>query len=170
MLRSFVCVLFTVGLLSMAGCEEAAEQALASDDRAHDPGSAGHHAPEHDHHSHADAEGLPLLPIMMQMQGHLSALMQALWLENYADMATHARAVAAHVPISAAELERIKSTLGPEMAAFEAADEVVHDASHGLLAAAEAEDMEAFLGNLATVQRGCVACHSDFRERLRTTR
>lgn len=173
MFRPLACLLSAVWLLSTAGCEQASEQvSLGSSnpagDRAQESATAGHEAPQHGDHSHADVQPLPLLPIMMQMQGHLAGLMQALWLESYADMATHARGVAAHAPISAEELARIEAELGPEMAAFEAADEAVHEASLRMLEAAEAEDMEAFLEQLATVQRGCVGCHSEFRERLRT--
>jgi cytochrome c556 len=118
----------------------------------------------------ADAahDRLPLLPIMLRMSAGMAGLMQALWLENYEEMAAHASAVAGHAQISAQELERIQTELGPELAAFEAADEAVHEASIRMRDAAEARELEAFLEHLATVQRGCVECHSQFRERLRT--
>ena len=56
------------------------------------------------------------------------------------------------------------------MEAFEAADAAVHEASVRMRDAAEAADMDTFLEQLATVQRGCVGCHSGFRESLRTNR
>ena len=119
-------------------------------------------------HGAADDESLPLLPIMLQMATDMSALMQALWLEDYEQMSARAAAVAGHAGISAGELARIEAELGSEMTAFVAADEAVHQASVRLHGAAEAREMDAFLEQLAEVQRGCVDCHSRFRARLST--
>ena len=95
--------------------------------------------------------------------------MQALWTDDYAGLSERARHLADHAPISAAEIARIESVLGDEMEAFEAADEVVHDAAVRMSEAADARDIDRLLEELSTVQRGCVACHSTFRDRLRTT-
>lgn len=174
MFRTLTCLLLTVWLLSLAGCEKAPEPAPpGSSDRARDAPSesaaAGNDTPERPRdHTDVNVESLPLLPIMLRMSADMAGLMQALWVESYEDLATHARAIAAHAQISAEELDRIESELGPEMEAFEAADEAVHQASLRMQDAAEAGDIDAFLGHLATVQRGCVGCHSRFRERLRT--
>lgn len=107
---------------------------------------------------------------MLQMATDMSALMQALWLEDYEQMSAHAAAVAGHARISVEELARIEAALGSEMAAFVAADEAVHQASVRLHGAAEAREIEVFLEQLAGVQRGCVDCHSRFRARLSTRR
>lgn len=119
-------------------------------------------------HEAADGEGPPLLPIMMQMAADMRGLLQALWLEDYEQMSARAASVVGHAGISAEERERIEAALGPEMAAFEAADEAVHQASLRMHEAAEARKLDAFVEQLAEVQRGCVGCHSRFRERLRT--
>lgn len=121
-------------------------------------------------HGAAGGESLPLLPIMLQMAADMSGLMQALWIQDYEQMSAHAAAVAGHAGISAEELARIETELGPEMAAFVAADEAVHQASVRLHEAAEAREMDVFLEQLAKVQRGCVECHRQFRERLSTRR
>jgi len=120
-------------------------------------------------HDVEDSEALPLLPIMLRMSADMGGVMQALWLEDYDAMTRSAAAVAGHAHISAAEMTRIGAELGPELAAFEAADAAVHEASVRMRNAAEARQLDAFLEHLATVQRGCVTCHSKFRERLRTT-
>lgn len=174
MFRTLTCLLLTLCLYALAGCEKAAEPDPPGVDPGHDAPSksaaGGHEEPEHPRdHTDVSAESLPLLPIMLRMQADMAGLMQALWVESYADLATHARAIAAHAHISAAELDRIQSELGSEMPAFEAADEAVHEASLRMLDSAEAENLEAFLEHLATVQRGCVGCHTRFRERLRTS-
>lgn len=117
----------------------------------------------------ADEEPQPLLSIMMGMSVDMTGLMQALWLEDHAALAERARHLAEHAPISEAEVARIASVLGADMEAFEAADATVHDAAVRMSRAAEAGDIERVLDELATVQRGCVACHTQFRDRLRTT-
>jgi cytochrome c556 len=122
----------------------------------------------HDGHG-AGREPQALLPIMLGMSADLAGLMQALWLDDYGALSERARDLADHAPISAEEIARIKSTLGAEMEAFEAADEVVHGAAVRMSEAADARDIDRLLEELATVQRGCVACHNSFRDRLRTT-
>ena len=117
---------------------------------------------------HANQASLPLRPIMLQLAVHMAGLSQALWVEDYAQMATHSGAIVEHAHISAEELQRIRTTLGAEMAAFEEADERVHVAAVALHEAAQARQLDALLEHLAAVQRGCAACHSRFRERLRT--
>jgi hypothetical protein len=156
------------------GCDNAAEQGIphvAADTPGESATDAERgHADHGTEHLHSNEEALPLLPIMMRMAADMAGFMQALWLEDYEAMTRHATGVSAHPNISAAELERIESILGTATAAFEDADEEVHEASVRMREAAEARDMNAILEHLAAVQSGCVGCHTRFRERLRTTR
>jgi len=124
-----------------------------------------------DAHAHAasDGEGLPLLPIMQQLGTDMMVLTQALMTDDHATVATRAGAIAEHAPISQADVARIQSALGEEMHAFEELDIAVHNSSLLLHQAADAHDINAVLTHLSEVQRGCVACHQQFRERLRTT-
>jgi cytochrome c556 len=115
-------------------------------------------------------DALPLKPIMQQLATAMAGLTQALWTEDYAAMAGHAERVAGHTLIAPEEMRRIRTTLGAETARFNAADESVHHASLQLLAAVRARDGEAILARLAEVQQGCVACHTEFRQRLATAR
>jgi hypothetical protein len=160
-LRMLPCLVFVLLLLGTAGCSER-EGSPDREAQASLPEAAA------DQHGAAAAESLPLLPIMLQMAADMSGLMQALWLENYEQMSARAAAVAGHAGIAAEELARIEAELGPEMAAFVAADEAVHQASVRLHEAAEARELDVFVEQLAEVQRGCVDCHSRFRERLST--
>lgn len=113
-------------------------------------------------------EALALRPIMLQLAGDMAAFTHAMWLEDYEVMAARAAAIAEHPHIAPEEVQRIQAELGTEMSAFEAADEAVHEASIRLHSAAEARNIDAVLGELATVQQGCMSCHVQFRERLRT--
>jgi cytochrome c556 len=106
---------------------------------------------------------------MQQLATAMAGLGQALWVEDYQAMAGHAERIAGHSHIAPAELLRISTTLGADSAGFTEADEAVHEASVRLRDAVIARDRDAILDRLADVQRGCVACHSRFRERLKTT-
>ena len=123
--------------------------------------------PSHAGHG-AGLQSQTLLPIMLGMSADIAGVMQGLWLGDYNRLSERARSLADHAPISAAEIARIESVLGAEMAAFEAADGVVHEAAVRMSEAADARDIDGLLTELATVQRGCVACHNTFRDRLRT--
>lgn len=122
--------------------------------------------------SHAGAAGQPqaLRPIMQQLAAELAGLTHGLWLDDYQVMAGHAERIAGHTEIAPDEVRRIETTLGAEAPAFTAADEAVHEAALRLDAAVKARDAAAVLARLGEVQRGCVACHAQFRERLRTDR
>ncbi|HEX6052791.1 MAG TPA: hypothetical protein VFZ21_26175, partial [Gemmatimonadaceae bacterium] len=176
--------LFLAALMLVAGaCEQGANQA-------HDEDSAGvaatadsttrvagaaadeHKAPGHgaEGHTVASEGGQALLPIMQRLGSEMTALTYALMTDDYEGVTRSAAAIAAHAPISADELERIKTELGPGMATFEAVDESVHVASTRLHDAAQARSLGVVVERLAEVQRGCVSCHVQFREKLRTNR
>ena len=127
-------------------------------------------SPPASHAEHgAGQEPQALLPIMLGMSADLAGVTQALWLDDFDGLSDRARHLAGHAPISAAEIARIQSVLGAELEAFEAADGAVHEAAVRMSKAADARDVDGLLKELAIVQRGCVACHNTFRNRLRTT-
>jgi cytochrome c556 len=96
----------------------------------------------------------------------MTTLTYALMKSDYQNVERSAAAIAEHVPISAEELERIRTVLGPEMAKFEAVDESVHVASVHLHDAARSRQPGQVVVRLGEVQRGCVSCHTQFRQRL----
>jgi hypothetical protein len=119
--------------------------------------------------AHAGDEGLPLRPIMLQLADDMAGLSQAIWVADYPQMVERSRAIAEHPHVLAEELRRVERALGTDMAAFEEADELVHAAAARLHEAAQARQIDAVLEQFATLQRGCVACHMRFQDRLRTT-
>jgi cytochrome c556 len=98
----------------------------------------------------------------------MTALTYGLMTDDGAMVATSAAAIAEHAPIATDDLERIHGVLGTDMAEFERLDAAVHDASVRLHEAAADGRTADVLTRLTEVQRGCVACHTQFRERLRT--
>lgn len=156
----------SVGLLLLTvACDSPADRAEApgaAEDRVSEAADA--HAPaEH-------GEGQALLPIMQHLGSQMNALTYALMTDDTATVASSAAAIAEHVPIAPEELERIHRVLGTAMTEFEALDASVHSAAVQLAEAADSGRTDAVLDRLGEVQRGCVACHAQFRERLRADR
>ena len=175
-MRSFI--LPAAFLLIVAACGPSSDRAGDAHDAGRDSATraagsdTGAHAAEgHAATGHAAGEGgLALLPIMQTLGSEMNALTYALMTDDHEAVARSAAAIAEHAPISAGELERIRAELGAEMAAFEAVDESVHVASVRLHEAARAHRLPLVVERLGEVQRGCVSCHTQFRERLRTNR
>ncbi len=120
-------------------------------------------------HAHAaEGEGEALLPIMQKLGTYMTQLTHGLMTDDQAMVARNAASIATHAPITRADLERIHGILGERMAEFERLDEEVHASSVRLQEAAEAGGTADVLTRLNEVQRGCIACHVQFRERLRT--
>lgn len=158
--------------LPLAACQRTDNNTATE---AHDTSAEAHQASPTEH-AHAAAESgaaheaLRLRAIMQRMDGEMAALSHALWLQDYDQVAARAGAIAEHPHIAPEEVQRIQSALGTEMQRFDADDMRVHDASVALRDAAKARDTEGVLRHLSEVQAGCVSCHTQFRERLRTDR
>ena len=145
-------------LLTATACEPAERPAAAA------PGHAT------TSHTAAAGGGQALLPIMQHLGAEMATLTHALMTDDYDKVTLSAAAIAEHAPISPEELERVHNELGDRMPAFEAVDESVHVASVRLHEAARARRLDQVVDRLGDVQRGCVSCHVQFRERLRTNR
>lgn len=175
-MRSLRKWLLPAGLVVLvAGCADAGDDlgsAARSDPDTAAPAMAGADAGDHaagdEHHAGASHGSLPLRPIMQQLSADMAGLSQAIWFEDYDAMIASAAAVAEHPHISGEETARIEAELGSELATFEEMDHAVHEASERLYQAAEAREIGEVLDLFSEVQRGCVACHTEFRERLRT--
>lgn len=158
-------------LLLFIGCGDTAPETERATTGDHDLAATTDHDQDHGHdhgHDHADGEPMSFLVIMQRLGADMTALTHGLWIEDYASMSERAASIASHPPIVAADTERIREILGHEYEAFNQADHDVHVASEALHRAVEARDLDAILGRLADVQRGCVACHSGYRDRLLT--
>jgi cbb3-type cytochrome oxidase cytochrome c subunit len=57
--------------------------------------------------------------------------------------------------------------LGEEMQTFGRMDRNVHDLAVQIGALADQESLLALVDRVSALDRGCVACHSQFRDRLR---
>lgn len=158
-------------LVLLAGCESppSGADADASDSTpvadVDQGGEAGEGQVDHNYRG----QGQALRTIMQRLAVDMAALQHALWLEDFDQIEARTAAIAEHPHMAPEEVARIRQELGPEMSTFEAADQAVHQASVRMLGAARSRDTDAILEALAEVQRGCVACHEQFRERLSMT-
>ena len=163
----FACLM----ILTVTACSRTAEEGSARETvAAISPDSATTDAHAAAARAAEGSGGQALLPIMQQLGADMMALTHALMTDDYATVTQRAEAVANHAPISAEDLERIHGLLVNDMAQFEALDESVHEASVRLHEAAQARQPRVIAERLGEVQQGCVACHVQFRERLRTNR
>lgn len=156
----------------VAGCGDgspdrtAVELADTLPTTSHETHSPDQSATAHDHAGDHDA--LALRPIMQRLATDMAGLAQAIWFEDYDAMATTSAAIADHAHISGEEMQRIEAELGAELQNFHEMDEAVHELSVQLHNAAASRQLDQVLDLFSEVQRGCVACHTEFRERLRT--
>lgn len=156
-------------LIALAMTGATAYQSPASDDGAPDDvlaaqADTGHTAGQ----DSTTSDGLPVRISMQRLGADMSGFTQVMLLEDYEQMTVYADDIVHHPDMTPAEIQRIKSELGQEMDGFVAADEAVYTQALRLQEAAEARDMDLTLRRLHELQVGCVTCHVQFRQRLRT--
>ena len=108
-----------------------------------------------------------LRSIMVDLGIDMNNISHGLWLEDLPTVAAAATAIAEHPHVSDTERARIQGALGADFAEFIRSDRQVHDTAVRLSAAASTGELTATLDQLAELQVSCVACHLEFRERLR---
>lgn len=110
-----------------------------------------------------------LFSIMIGLQADMAKVSRGLWMENLDTVSAGADAVADHPRVPPREFERISDILGADMSRFGAMDGEVHDLAVRLSEAAARGALDEVLAAESDLRRGCVDCHSEFRDRLRTS-
>ena len=164
-------LLFIPVVLLLAACDSGSEADPGPESTAathgHDTASADAYVHDHSHDAaHGGGDPMPFLAIMRQLSAEMAAFTHALWLEDFDRMNESARAITHHAPIDPADVQRIQRTLGDDWEGFEEADHVVHEAAAELHHSIRTRDFDVILTRLDALQRGCVACHTGYRDRL----
>lgn len=108
----------------------------------------------------------PLKEIMQELRNNLIEISDGILTDNFEQVAKGAASIAEHPQIAPAQVAFIAAALGPEMPAFKQLDNVVHDLSLEISAAAEALDRDAVISGYQRMIEGCADCHSIYKERV----
>ncbi len=160
-------------MLMMAACQQQGGKETDSDAASSMAGAvaADSHAEEgHDAAPNESNDAQTLRVIMQGLSVQMQAFSHAMYTDDSVQMVARAGAIFGHANLLPSEVERIKGILGSEMPAFEAADERVHHGAEKLHDIAKTGRTDEVAQQFGEVQRDCVACHTQFRERLRTDR
>jgi len=107
-----------------------------------------------------------LKEIMQELRNNLIEISDGILTANFEQVAKGAASIAKHPKIAPAQVALVASELGPEMPAFKRLDNVVHDLSLEISAAAEALDRDAVIFGYQRMIEGCADCHSSYKERV----
>ena len=112
------------------------------------------------------SEATELKEIMQGLRNNLVDISDGLLTDDFEQVAHGATAIAVHPQIPSAQVQLVAAELGPEMAAFKQFDNLVHDLSLEINAAASALDRDAAISGYQRLIEGCLACHSMYKERV----
>lgn len=117
-------------------------------------------------HSQASepAKPMALQNVMAKLGRDMRAVTGAISTEDWALVARLAPGIAHHPEPPLSEKARILAWLGTDAGKFRGFDGQVHEAAAAMGEAAKQGDGQAVITRFAEVQRGCLACHQQFRK------
>ncbi|MBE9529167.1 MAG: cytochrome c [Proteobacteria bacterium] len=108
-----------------------------------------------------------LRTIMNELNMNTMKVVDGVMREDFALIEAGATAIAEHEKAPMAERKRIVGHLKERASGFKGIDGALHNDAVTVAEAARARDLEAVVEGLARIQRGCVACHTGFRQEVR---
>ncbi|AOE49461.1 cytochrome c [Kangiella sediminilitoris] len=112
--------------------------------------------------------GLVLKQIMLKLSKDMSAIANAIVLEDWERVQQHADSIANHEQAPLIEKRKILQYLGDDMAQFKSFDQIVHDKSVELSEQAKKGNSDAVIKVYSEVMQGCLDCHSRFKPRIQS--
>lgn len=109
----------------------------------------------------------PLHPLMVGLAQDMDRIATGLWYEDYDLIQQGAQGIAQHPKIPPAQIAKIKKALDNQFETFVLYDKRVHSLASKLVEAAEACNWSGVLNTHEQLQRGCMSCHTAFRDRVR---
>jgi cytochrome c556 len=110
------------------------------------------------------AKPMALQNVMAKLGRDMQAVTGAISTEDWALVARLAPNIAHHPEPPLPERARILAWLGTDAGKFRSFDGQVHEAAAAMSEAAKQGDGKAVIARFAEVQRGCLACHQNFRK------
>lgn len=160
-------IVLMLATLSVVACRPSATEE-PGDSSSADPGEVEVPSARADQAASTRAALPGLFTIMAGLQDDMAGLERSLWREDFDSLAARATAIADHPTVPAEEARAIAGVLGPDMADFKRRDTEVHDLAVEIGDLAEARRLDEILAAKAELVQGCVGCHTQFRERIRT--
>ncbi|MFP8489099.1 cytochrome c [Gracilimonas sp. Q87] len=117
-------------------------------------------------HEPKNNDSLDLQTIMRLISADMQIINEGIYTENYELIEQGAAAINEHPPLSDETRSFLKKTLGNRMQAFGQYDKLVHDTADSLKVAAKDGNMESILEKYQIIQKGCVSCHTSFRNEI----
>lgn len=109
----------------------------------------------------------PLKPLMVGLAQDMDRIATGLWYEDYDLIQQGAQGIAQHPKIPPSQIATIKKTLGDQFSTFVQYDKTVHRTASTLVNAAEAKNWSDVMKAHERLQRGCLSCHTAYRDQLR---
>jgi len=107
-----------------------------------------------------------LKQIMQGLRDDLFEIADGLLVDDFDKVADGAAGIAGHAQIPPEQIQLVAGELGAEMSTFKQFDNLVHDLSLAIAAAAEERDRDRAIENFQRMLDGCMACHAAYRERV----
>jgi cytochrome c556 len=115
----------------------------------------------------AKPSNLPLREIMRGLETDLAAVAHGIWIGDHEVVRTAATRIAEHPRVIPEQVAVLQAALGDEFPAFVQQDKAVHYGALDLVGAVDASRTTSELfGIFASVQQGCMSCHSGFQARV----
>ena len=111
-------------------------------------------------------DSITLKAIMQGLRNDLVEISDGLLTDDFTKVENGARSIAEHPQIAPEQVKLVAAALGPEMAAFKQLDNVVHDLSLEIDAAAKNLDRDAVIVSYQRMIEGCLNCHHTYKERV----
>ena len=113
----------------------------------------------------AQDSGSTLQELMSTLNGKAAMIFQGMVYEDFDLIADSAVWVYDHGKPT--NMGKVVKVLGADMAEFKRVDRIVHDAAIAIVASAKVKDLDSIADNYAIMSRNCIACHQQFRDRVR---
>jgi len=109
---------------------------------------------------------LKLIPMMRLLLSDANKMNKGIYTENYSLIHEGAKGIAHHPGMTQSDKTLIQQSLDKDFKQFVKFDMTVHHHADSIAAAAQAQNMDEVLRHYQIVQKGCVDCHSHFRQRI----